>query len=81
MSFVKSGLKDLSISRTTFNWGVPVPGDDKHVMYVWVDALTNYITAAGYPGHRGATNGPSGRRRTSSARTSSASTPSIGRPS
>ena len=49
ISFVKSGLKDLSISRTTFNWGVPVPGDDKHVMYVWVDALTNYITAAGYP--------------------------------
>ncbi|WP_269933463.1 methionine--tRNA ligase [Aminobacter sp. HY435] len=48
-SFVRSGLKDLSISRTTFDWGVPVPGDDKHVMYVWVDALTNYITAAGYP--------------------------------
>ena len=49
ISFVKSGLKDLSVSRTTFNWGVPVPGDEKHVMYVWVDALTNYITAAGYP--------------------------------
>ncbi|SFT93163.1 methionyl-tRNA synthetase [Mesorhizobium sp. YR577] len=49
MSFVKSGLRDLSISRTTFNWGVPVPGDPKHVMYVWVDALTNYITAAGFP--------------------------------
>jgi methionyl-tRNA synthetase len=49
VSFVKSGLKDLSISRTTFDWGVPVPGDEKHVMYVWVDALTNYITAAGYP--------------------------------
>ena len=49
MSFVKSGLKDISVSRTTFNWGVPVPGDEKHVMYVWVDALTNYITAAGYP--------------------------------
>jgi methionyl-tRNA synthetase len=48
-SFVRSGLKDLSMSRTTFDWGVPVPGDDKHVMYVWVDALTNYITAAGYP--------------------------------
>jgi methionyl-tRNA synthetase len=41
--------KDLSISRTTFDWGVPVPGNDKHVMYVWVDALTNYITAAGFP--------------------------------
>ncbi len=49
ISFVKGGLKDLSISRSTFNWGVPVPGDPKHVMYVWVDALTNYITGAGYP--------------------------------
>ncbi len=48
-SFVRGGLQDLSISRTTFNWGVPVPGNPKHVMYVWVDALTNYITAAGYP--------------------------------
>jgi methionyl-tRNA synthetase len=48
-SFVTGGLKDLSISRTTFDWGVHVPGDPKHVMYVWVDALTNYITAVGYP--------------------------------
>lgn len=48
MSFVKSGLKDLSISRTTFDWGVKVPNDPAHVMYVWVDALTNYITATGY---------------------------------
>ena len=48
-SFVRGGLQDLSISRTTFDWGVPVPGDSKHVMYVWVDALTNYITAVGYP--------------------------------
>jgi methionyl-tRNA synthetase len=48
-SFVRGGLKDLSISRTTFTWGVPVPGDPKHVMYVWVDALTNYITAVGFP--------------------------------
>ncbi|WP_350333989.1 methionine--tRNA ligase [Coralliovum pocilloporae] len=48
-SFVKGGLKDLSISRTTFDWGIPVPGDEKHVMYVWVDALTNYLTATGYP--------------------------------
>ncbi len=48
-AFVKRGLQDLSISRTTFNWGVPVPGDDSHVMYVWVDALTNYLTACGYP--------------------------------
>jgi methionyl-tRNA synthetase len=49
MSFVKSGLKDLSISRTTFDWGVKVPGDEEHVMYVWVDALTNYITGVGFP--------------------------------
>jgi len=49
MSFVKGGLNDLSISRTTFNWGVPVPDDDAHIMYVWLDALTNYITAVGYP--------------------------------
>src|SRR3954463_11056474 len=48
-SFVRGGLNDLSISRTTFDWGVKVPGDEKHVMYVWVDALTNYITAAGFP--------------------------------
>jgi methionyl-tRNA synthetase len=48
-SFVKGGLQDLSISRTTFDWGVRVPGNDKHIMYVWVDALTNYITAVGYP--------------------------------
>ena len=48
-SFVKSGLRDLSISRTTFSWGVPVPDDDKHVMYVWIDALANYISALGYP--------------------------------
>ncbi|MGV9412654.1 methionine--tRNA ligase [Nocardia sp. NPDC003693] len=49
VSYVKSGLKDLSISRTTFDWGVPVPGDPAHVMYVWMDALTNYLTGAGYP--------------------------------
>jgi methionyl-tRNA synthetase len=48
-SFVRGGLQDLSISRTTFDWGVKVPTDPKHVMYVWVDALTNYITAVGYP--------------------------------
>jgi methionyl-tRNA synthetase len=48
ISFVKSGLKDLSISRTTFDWGIKVPNDPAHVMYVWVDALTNYITATGY---------------------------------
>jgi len=49
ISFVKSGLEDLSISRTTFGWGVPVPGAPGHIMYVWVDALTNYLTAVGYP--------------------------------
>ena len=49
VSFVRSGLRDLSVSRTTFDWGIPVPGDEKHVMYVWVDALTNYLTALGYP--------------------------------
>ena len=49
VSFVKSGLHDLSISRTKFSWGIPVPGDEKHVMYVWLDALVNYLTAAGYP--------------------------------
>ncbi|UPJ53359.1 methionine--tRNA ligase [Bradyrhizobium sp. 200] len=48
-SFVKGGLKDLSVSRTTFDWGIKVPGAPSHVMYVWMDALTNYITAAGYP--------------------------------
>ena len=47
--FVEGGLKDLSISRTSFDWGVPVPGSNDHVMYVWLDALTNYITGLGYP--------------------------------
>ncbi|HKS89515.1 MAG TPA: methionine--tRNA ligase, partial [Stellaceae bacterium] len=49
ISFVRGGLKDLSISRTSFRWGIPVPGDPKHVVYVWLDALINYITALGYP--------------------------------
>ncbi|RYC31759.1 methionine--tRNA ligase [Lichenibacterium minor] len=49
VSFVSRGLNDLSISRTAFDWGVPVPGDSKHVMYVWVDALTNYLTGTGFP--------------------------------
>ncbi|MBM3544927.1 MAG: methionine--tRNA ligase [Alphaproteobacteria bacterium] len=48
-SFVRGGLQDLSISRTTFDWGVPVPDDPKHIMYVWVDALTNYLTGVGFP--------------------------------
>jgi methionyl-tRNA synthetase len=49
VSFVRSGLQDLSISRTTFDWGLPVPGAPKHVMYVWVDALNNYVTGCGFP--------------------------------
>jgi methionyl-tRNA synthetase len=53
-SFVKGGLQDLSVSRTTFDWGIKVPGAPGHVMYVWIDALTNYITAAGYPDVAGA---------------------------
>jgi methionyl-tRNA synthetase len=52
-SFVREGLRDLSISRTSFRWGVPVPGDDRHVMYVWFDALTNYITTLGGPASPG----------------------------
>ncbi len=48
VSFVRSGLSDVSISRTTLTWGIPVPGDEKHVIYVWFDALANYITALGY---------------------------------
>ncbi len=48
ISFVRSGLRDLSVSRTSFNWGIPVPGDEKHVIYVWMDALANYITALGW---------------------------------
>jgi len=54
MSFVKGGLSDVSISRTTFDWGVPVPDAPGHVMYVWVDALTNYISGVGFPDDKGA---------------------------
>ncbi len=53
ISFVKGGLQDLSVSRTSFTWGIPVPGNEAHVMYVWLDALTNYITALGYPDQTG----------------------------
>ncbi|MEI6207967.1 MAG: methionine--tRNA ligase [Desulfuromonadales bacterium] len=53
ISFVKEGLRDLSVSRTTFTWGIPVPGNDRHIIYVWFDALTNYITALGYPDESG----------------------------
>lgn len=49
VKFVQQGLKDISISRTTFNWGIPVPNDPKHIVYVWLDALTNYLTVNGYP--------------------------------
>ncbi len=49
IAFVEGGLRDLSVSRTSFDWGVKVPGSDEHVMYVWVDALTNYLTGLGYP--------------------------------
>ncbi|HEX4311225.1 MAG TPA: methionine--tRNA ligase [Acidobacteriaceae bacterium] len=48
IAFVQSGLRDLSVSRTSFNWGIPVPGDEKHIIYVWLDALANYITALGW---------------------------------
>jgi methionyl-tRNA synthetase len=58
ISFVRSGLRDLSISRSTFSWGIPVPDDPKHVIYVWLDALANYITAIGYgSSHAGAQEG------------------------
>lgn len=49
ISFVSSGLQDLSVSRTSFKWGIGVPGNDKHIIYVWLDALTNYLSAVGYP--------------------------------
>jgi methionyl-tRNA synthetase len=49
VSFVKGGLQDLSVSRTTFDWGIPVPGSQGHIMYVWLDALTNYLSATGWP--------------------------------
>ncbi|MEP7240764.1 MAG: methionine--tRNA ligase, partial [Devosia sp.] len=53
LSFVKGGLEDVSISRTTFDWGIPVPDAPGHVMYVWIDALTNYITGVGFPDDKG----------------------------
>src|SRR3546814_15464219 len=54
LRFVEGGLKDLSVSRTSFDWGVPVPESPGHVMYVWVDALTTYLSALGYPDAGGA---------------------------
>lgn len=53
ISFIKEGLRDLSVSRTSFSWGIPVPGNERHIIYVWFDALTNYITALGYPDQQG----------------------------
>ena len=53
IAFVKEGLRDLSVSRTSFTWGIPVPGNERHVIYVWFDALANYITALGYPDETG----------------------------
>ena len=50
---MKGGLQDLSISRTTFDWGIPVPDAPGHIIYVWVDALTNYITGVGFPDDKG----------------------------
>ena len=49
VSFVKSGLKDLSVSRKSFSWGIPVPNNENHIIYVWLDALTNYLSALNYP--------------------------------
>jgi methionyl-tRNA synthetase len=53
LSFIRSGLNDVSVSRSSFTWGIPVPGDPAHVMYVWLDALANYLTALGYPDEAG----------------------------
>ena len=53
LSFIRGGLHDLSVSRSSFRWGIPVPGDPGHVMYVWLDALANYVTALGYPDETG----------------------------
>ena len=75
VSFVKQGLDDLSISRSTFDWGIKVPWDESHVIYVWFDALLNYVTAVGYGADDERVRAPLARRTTSSARTSSASTP------
>ncbi len=58
LSFVRGGLQDLAISRTTFNWGIKVPNDPKHVVYVWLDALTNYLTVNGYPENEDQNNDP-----------------------
>ena len=82
VSFVRQGLQDLSISRSTFDWGIPIPWDDKHVLYVWIDALLNYALRRGVRrrGRRPRSSPAPGRRTcTWSARTSCGSTPSSGR--
>ena len=83
LAFVERGLDDLSVSRTSFTWGIPVPDDPGHVVYVWFDALTNYLTAVGYGDptaerRRRGSRSTGLRTCTSSARRSSASTPSTG---
>ena len=79
LGFIRQGLLDFSISRTSLKWGIPIPWDDRHVTYVWFDALANYITAVGYGSDERALPAwwPAGI--TSSGRTSSASTASTGR--
>ncbi len=62
LSLIRGGLQDFSISRTNFDWGIPLPWDPDHVSYVWFDALTNYITAAGYGVRRGSASRGAGRR-------------------
>ena len=80
VSFVKMGLEDLSISRSTLDWGIPVPGAPEHVMYVWIDALNNYVTATGFLPMRAIRARTTGLPTcTSSARISCAFTPSTGR--
>jgi methionyl-tRNA synthetase len=81
VSFVQRGLQDLSVSRTTFDWGIPVPDRPGHIMYVWVDALTNYVSATGFPTRRHLVPGSGRRTSMSSARTSCASIAPTGRPS
>ena len=81
LGFIRSGLRDVSITRTSFTWGVPVPWDSGHVFYVWYDALINYLTVAGYGSDPHAFAARAGERRiTSWPRTSSSSTASGGPP-
>ena len=81
ISFVKMGLRDLSVTRSTVKWGIPVPGDPQQTIYVWFDALSNYITAIDYLGEGETIQLPIGRPTCISwPRTSSNTTPSTGRP-